>query len=92
MDNSGKSTIAFLMGVVAGGILGVFFAPKSGKETRTDLHRYIKDAEANIEKKKEEIKEAASRQLSKVKDQMSRAFRDGMEEMETKEGEDGAGT
>ena len=90
MDNSGKSTVAFLLGVVAGGVLGVLFAPKSGKETRADLQKYIKDAEENLEKKKEEIQEAASRQLSKVKEQMNRVFKEGKEKMESDKGEDGA--
>jgi gas vesicle protein len=42
MDNNKRDlTIGILAGIagglVAGGILGILFAPKSGKETRTDI-------------------------------------------------------
>ena len=82
MDNSGKSTVAFLLGLAAGGILGILFAPKSGKETRADLQRYLKEAEANLQKKKTEIKEAAARQLGKIKEQMNKTFQSSKEKME----------
>ena len=51
MDNNGKTAVAFLLGVITGGVLGVMFAPKSGKETRADVQRYIKTAEAKLHRK-----------------------------------------
>jgi gas vesicle protein len=96
MDNSGKTTVAFLLGAVAGGILGIIFAPKSGKETRSDLQRYMKEAESSFQKKKNEIKDAASRQLDKIKEQVNKTFKEGKENIEKGDaspagGEKGAG-
>jgi gas vesicle protein len=39
--------LSFIVGGIAGGVLGILFAPKSGKETREDI------AEAAAEMKKE---------------------------------------
>ncbi len=60
MNDNGKTAVAFLLGVIAGGILGVMFAPKSGKETRESLHRYIKNAEeklARLRQKRDQMPE-----------------------------------
>ena len=51
MDNNGKTAVAFLLGVITGGVLGIMFAPKSGKETRADVQRYIKSAEAKLRRR-----------------------------------------
>ncbi|HOG64937.1 MAG TPA: YtxH domain-containing protein [Spirochaetota bacterium] len=48
MNENGKTAVAFLLGVIAGGVLGIMFAPKSGKETRESLHKYIKSAEEKL--------------------------------------------
>jgi gas vesicle protein len=56
MDNGGKATIAFLLGVIAGGVAGLLFAPKTGDELRDDVNRYAKDAGEKISRKKDELK------------------------------------
>ena len=86
MDNSGKTTVAFLLGALAGGVLGILFAPKSGKETRSDLQRYLKEAETSLQKKKIEIKEAASRQMDKIKEQVHKTVKEGKKNMEQGDG------
>lgn len=53
MNDNGKTAIAFLLGVIAGGALGIMFAPKSGKETRESFHKYIKNAEEKLAKLKQ---------------------------------------
>jgi gas vesicle protein len=50
MNDSGKTAVSFLLGIIAGGALGIMFAPKTGKETREDLQKYIKNAEDKLAK------------------------------------------
>lgn len=74
MEKQGSSAIAFLMGIIAGGVAGLLFAPKSGKETRSDLQKYFNDAEESLARKKDELMEAAARETAKLKQQASEAF------------------
>ncbi|MGD8719366.1 MAG: YtxH domain-containing protein [Candidatus Zixiibacteriota bacterium] len=46
-SSAGLVLLSFLVGGIAGGVLGILFAPKAGKETREDI------AEAAAEMKKE---------------------------------------
>ena len=46
-SSAGLVFLSFIVGAIAGGVLGILFAPKSGKETREDI------AEATAEIKKE---------------------------------------
>ena len=48
--NAGSVAAALFIGLIMGGILGILFAPKSGKETRKEL---IEKSEKIIEKGKE---------------------------------------
>ena len=66
MDNGGKAATAFLLGVIAGGVAGILFAPKTGRETREEVSRYMKDAEGKL-----------SGSLSKTKDELIKA-KDGL--------------
>ena len=43
-NGGGKFILGALLGVVVGGIAGVLFAPKSGKETRHDIAEGAKKA------------------------------------------------
>jgi len=53
MDDSGKMFAAFLLGIIAGGAAGLLLAPKTGKETRENVERYVKDVEEKFNQKKE---------------------------------------
>lgn len=74
MDRSSSSSIAFLLGVIAGGVAGLLFAPKSGKETRSDLHQIFQDAEETLARKKDELMEAAAKETEKLKKSASETF------------------
>jgi gas vesicle protein len=47
---------AFLLGIIAGGAAGLLMAPKTGKETREDVERYVKEVEGKLNEKKEALK------------------------------------
>jgi gas vesicle protein len=64
----------FFQGILAGGILGalvgIFFAPKSGKELRTDVREKSKEAQAFFEDAKHratEWKEGAEHSFARIK-------------------------
>ncbi|MDR2734022.1 MAG: YtxH domain-containing protein [Spirochaetota bacterium] len=56
MDDSGKMFAAFLLGIIAGGAAGLLLAPKTGREARENVERYVKDVEGKFNQKKEEFK------------------------------------
>jgi gas vesicle protein len=56
----GKIIAALSLGALIGGISGVLFAPKAGKETREDLARRATEAEETLKEKVDELKEKAA--------------------------------
>jgi len=59
MENNGKAAAAFLFGIIVGGIAGLIFAPKPGRETRGYMQQYMKETEEKLNKKKDELKKKA---------------------------------
>ena len=82
MDNSGKGSVFFMLGILTGSVIGLLFAPKSGKETRSDIQNYLQEAEKKFEEKKEEIKQATSKQLASIKTKVSETFQKEKERLE----------
>ena len=77
MDNGkgGNTTLGFLLGLFAGGMLGILFAPKAGKETREELQHMLSDIETKVGDKKKEIQEASAKHLAEVKEEISNTFK-----------------
>jgi gas vesicle protein len=70
------TAITFLMiGLGAGTLLGLLFAPKPGKQMRKELRRRYKDARETIEDWKEEAKDAAEVALERGAE-MAEEFRE----------------
>lgn len=46
-ENSTSSVVSFLLGVSTGILLGILFAPKSGRETREDLKGHMEVIKEN---------------------------------------------
>ena len=47
-DKKKNSGIALIFGAIIGGIAGLLFAPKVGKEIREDVKKVLKDSEIKI--------------------------------------------
>jgi gas vesicle protein len=70
---------AFLGGVVVGAVTALLVAPKSGKETREELKKYIEDAEKILRDKSENLIEEGKKQLEKIKDKAQNMLEEGKE-------------
>lgn len=80
-SNASGILIALFSGIVIGGVLGILFAPKSGKETRKDIadksveiyekskenvESMLEKSKEFVDKSKEKIDEAVKSMSSKV--------------------------
>ncbi|MFZ2560549.1 MAG: YtxH domain-containing protein [Candidatus Nanoperiomorbaceae bacterium] len=76
-DNDKKSinhfAIGALLGMAAGAVAGLLFAPKSGKETRADLKDGIDDAKDLIGDKGADVAEFAKDTTAEAKSQFAKA-------------------
>ena len=64
----GTAITFLLIGLGAGTLIGLLFAPKSGKQMRKELRRRYEDARGTIDEWKEEAKEAAEDVLERGSD------------------------
>jgi gas vesicle protein len=71
----GTAITFLLIGLGAGTLIGLLFAPKSGKQMRKDLRRRYEDARDTLDDWKEEAKEATEEVLERGAD-MAEEFRD----------------
>jgi len=61
----GTAVTFLLIGLGAGGLIGLLFAPKPGKQMRKELRRKYEDARDTIEDWKDEAKQAAEETLER---------------------------
>ena len=64
----GTAITFLLIGLGAGSLIGLLFAPKSGKQMRRDLRRRYEDARDTLEDWKEDTREAAEEALDRGAD------------------------
>jgi len=69
--SSGETILAFLLGGIIGGCLGILFAPKSGKETREKLRVLLEDLEEKAEDWLEEGKDKVENFVSSAREKIS---------------------
>jgi len=65
MGNVGTAITFLLIGLGAGTLIGLLFAPKPGKQMRKDLRRKYEDARETLEDWKDEAKDAAEEVLER---------------------------
>ena len=56
------------IGLIIGGIAGILFAPKSGKETQADIKRKIKETVYDIQKRLEKMTDEVSGRVDTLKE------------------------
>lgn len=75
-DTFSKAGI-FLGGLAIGSLVGILFAPSSGKETRDKIKEGYKSLEEKTKEKMDEIKAVTKSQLDKIKDAATDAIHRG---------------
>jgi gas vesicle protein len=64
-SGAGTAVTFLLIGLGAGALIGLLFAPKAGKQMRKDLRRRYEDARENFDDWKDDAKEAAEEVLER---------------------------
>jgi gas vesicle protein len=67
-SSAGLVFLSFIVGGIAGGILGVLFAPKSGKETREDISEAAAEMKKEAEKFAKDARERVESFVTESKD------------------------
>lgn len=57
--------LAFLGGAIAGAVVGILLAPKSGEETRRELRGYARKAEEEVMEKAKEARAALEEMIER---------------------------
>lgn len=58
------------VGILAGAIAGILFAPKSGKETREDIKKYLHEMKDEIAKKLEKVGVVSREKYTEISSQV----------------------
>lgn len=74
--------LAFLGGVVAGGVTALLLAPKSGKETREDIMDMVEDGYGRAKKYVSREGRRVCRSVNKGIDKVSKDIEDGIRTVE----------
>jgi len=71
----GLLALVATIGAAVGGVLGVFFAPQSGKETREDIKKALNDAKKEVEEKANKIQDLTLTQYQKIVDEVVNQYK-----------------
>ena len=64
-STAGTAVTFLLIGLGAGALIGLLFAPKTGKQMRRDLRRKYEDARETLDDWKDDAKEAAEEAMER---------------------------
>ncbi len=71
-----KNVLAAALGALVGGIAGILFAPKSGKETRGDIKKAVERATAEIREKAEEVRDLTVEKYQAIVDEVTEEYQE----------------
>ena len=64
-STAGTAVTSLLIGLGAGALIGLLFAPKTGKQMRRELRRKYEDARETLDDWKDDAKEAAEEAMER---------------------------
>ncbi len=67
-DKKQSNGLGLVIGAIIGGIAGLLFAPKTGKETREDVKKVLKDSEVKFKETTEKAKVMAEKAKDTVEE------------------------
>ncbi|MBP8590970.1 YtxH domain-containing protein [Candidatus Shapirobacteria bacterium] len=71
-----KNILAAVLGALAGGVAGILFAPKSGKETRGDIKKAVEKATAEIKEKAEGVRDLTVEKYQAIVDEVTGEYQE----------------
>ena len=71
-----KNVLAAALGALAGGIAGILFAPKSGKETRGDIKKAVEKATVEIKEKADEVRDLTVEKYQAIVDGVTEEYQE----------------
>ena len=71
-----KNVLAAALGALVGGIAGILFAPKSGKETRGDIKEAVEKATVEIKEKAEEVRDLTVEKYQAIVDEVTEGYQE----------------
>lgn len=69
-DTGPNFIVGFILGAAAGAVIGLLYAPKPGRETRTLLKERAEEAREKASEAAEKAKEAAARAEKRVEEKL----------------------
>jgi len=71
-----KNVLAAALGALVGGIAGILFAPKSGKETRGDIKKAVEKATVEIKEKADEVRDLTVEKYQAIVDGVTEEYQE----------------
>ena len=71
-----KNILAATIGAIAGGLAGILFAPKSGKETRQGIKEAVAKATAEINQKATAVRDLTVEKYHQIVDEVTEEYQE----------------
>ncbi len=78
----GKFTLGAIVGIAAGVVAGILTAPKSGKETRSDIKQKANKLKKDADQKADKAKREAAQRADQAKEAVTGAADDALDKAE----------
>ena len=71
-----KNVLAAALGALAGGLAGILFAPKSGKETRGDIKKVVEKAAVEVKEKAGKVRDLTVEKYQAIVDEVTEEYQE----------------